>query len=68
MTPTQYDLLERAIVRGTRVAVRIRGAELVIVPLSLRARGGREMIETRQPTTGEPLDIPVDDVEALVAV
>lgn len=65
MTPSQYDVLERAITRGERIAIRRRGAEMVIVPLALRTRGGREFIETRQPTTGEVLTLGIDEIESV---
>lgn len=68
MTPAQYDALERAIIRGERVAIRRRGAELVLVPLAIRARDGREFLEARQPTTGEPMTILVDDIESVEMV
>lgn len=68
MTPDQYDVLERAIVRGQRVAIRFHGAELVIVPLSLASTSGREVLHTRQPTTGEPMLVRVDEIEALEAL
>jgi hypothetical protein len=68
MTPAEYDLLERAILQGERVALRVRGAELVIVPLAVRSFGGRERVETRQPTTGEPMQVIVDDIESLELV
>lgn len=68
MTPGQYDVLERAIARGERVAIRVRGAELVIVPLALKAKNGREILITRQPTTGEAISLAVEDVETVETV
>ncbi len=68
MTPAQYDILERAITRGERIAIRRRGAEMVIVPLALRTRSGREFIETRQPTTGETLALRIDEIESVERV
>lgn len=68
MTPAEYDTLERAIHRGARIAIRRRGGELVIVPVALRFEGGRELLETRHPTSGIPLSLDLADVESLEAV
>lgn len=69
LTHAQYDLLERAIVDGTRIAVRRLGRrEYVVLPLRLRIVDGREAIETRNPTTGHEMTMYLDEVESLEAV
>ncbi len=69
LTHEQYNVLERAVLRGTRVAVFRKGRpESVIVPLSLRTRNGREAIEARHPTTGHDLTIYLDEVERIEVV
>jgi antitoxin (DNA-binding transcriptional repressor) of toxin-antitoxin stability system len=69
LTHEQYDMLERAVIRGTRVAVFRKGRpESLIVPLSLHLRDGREAIEARHPTTGHDLTIYLDDVERIEVV
>ena len=68
MTHDQYDLLERAVSRGQRIAVRRRGAELVIVPLRFDERGGRELIVASHPTTGDDLTIFLDELETVEVV
>ena len=69
LTHEQYDALERAVMRGTRVAIIRKGRpESVIVPLSLRLRDGREAIEARHPTTGHDLTIYLDEVERIEVV
>jgi hypothetical protein len=68
LTTRQYDALERAITAGTRVAIRHRGAEWVVVPERLRTTGGVEAIVTSNPVTGLPLVIPVDEVTDLDVV
>ena len=69
LTHTQYELLERAVVDGTRIAVRRRGRrEYVVIPLRLRLVDGREAIETRNPTTGHEMTMYLDEVESLEAV
>jgi len=69
LTHEQYDALERAVVRGTRVAISRKGRpESVIVPLSIHLRDGREAIETRHPTTGHDLTIYLDEVDGVEVV
>jgi hypothetical protein len=68
LTHRQYDVLERAILDGTRIAVRRRGTEYVVVPQRLLLRGGRESIEARNPTTGDHLVLHVDEIDGIEAV
>jgi hypothetical protein len=69
LTNAQYDILERAVVKGSRVSIRRSGRrESILVPLKLITRNGREMIEARNPTTGHDLTIAVDDIEELEAL
>jgi hypothetical protein len=64
-----YDVLERALAKGSRVSVRRRGRQdYVIVPLAFSTRGGRELVEARNPTTGHALTIYLDEVDAIEAV
>lgn len=68
LTYAQYDRLERAVTRGARIAVYRRGTEYVVIPLSLRTRDGREVIEARNPTTGDRLELFVDELESIEVV
>jgi hypothetical protein len=69
LTHEQYDALERAVVNRTRVAVYRSGRrESVFVPLALRLRDGREVIEARHPTTGYDMAIYLDEIEAFEVV
>jgi len=69
LTHQQYDALERAVVHGTRVAVcRSSGREVIVVPMKLGARDGREFIQTRNPTTGHDMTIFLDEIERLEVV
>lgn len=69
LTHAQYEVLERAIVDGTRIAIRRRGRrEYVVIPLRLRLVDGREAIETRNPTTGHEMTVYLDEVDSLEAV
>jgi hypothetical protein len=69
LTTQQYDQLERAVVDGTRIIVYRRGRrQYVVVPLALRMRDGREVIEARNPTTGHDLAIYLDEIDGLEVV
>jgi phage repressor protein C with HTH and peptisase S24 domain len=68
LTYAQYDRLERAVVRGDRIAVYRRGTEYIVVPLSLRTRDGREVIDSRNPTTGDRLELYIDEIESIEVV
>lgn len=69
LTHQQYETLERAVVNGTRVAVhRSSGREVVVVPLKLSTQGGREFIQTRNPTSGHDMKIFLDEIEGLEVV
>jgi hypothetical protein len=65
LTHDQYDALERAVRVGERVAAYRRGTEYILVPQQLIVRGGREIIRALHPTTGEPIELPLDELEAL---
>jgi hypothetical protein len=69
LTHAQYDALERAVIDGTRIAVRRRGnREYVVIPLRLRVVDGREAIEARNPTTGHDLTLFLDDLQSIEVV
>ena len=64
----EYEALERAIIDRRRIAVYRRGTEYVVVPGRLRMRSGRELIETRHPTTGEALTFYIDEVDDIQVI
>ncbi|HYW51045.1 MAG TPA: hypothetical protein VE861_10575 [Gemmatimonadaceae bacterium] len=68
LTAAQYDALERAIVDRSRVAIRLNGAEMVVIPEAIRTKGGRELLVTQNPSSGLPLMITIDDIERLEVV
>ena len=69
LTHADYDALERALAKGSRVSVLRRGRqEYVIIPLAFNTRGGRELIEARNPTTGDGLTIYLDEIDGIEAV
>lgn len=61
----QYERLERAVTRGDRIIVKRRGTEFVLVPLALVYRAGREVIESRNPTTGDALSLYLDELDSI---
>lgn len=61
----QYERLERAVARGDRIVVNRRGTEFVLVPLALVFRAGREVIESRNPTTGDALSLYIDELDSI---
>lgn len=64
----QYDALESAVAHGRRVAIFRRGTEYIVVPQRLTQRGGREIIETRNPTTGDRQTFFLDEVDGFDVV
>jgi hypothetical protein len=69
LTHAQYEALERAVVDGTRVAIRRRGRrEHIVIPLRLALKNGREVIEARNSTTGHALEIDLEEIEHLEVV
>ena len=69
LNTAQYDALERAIIDGQRIAVyRPGNREVVVVPKRLRLRSGREMIEASHPTTGDRLELYIDEIDGFEVV
>ncbi len=68
LTVQQYDLIERAVAHGDRLVLTRRGTEYVVIPERLVLRGRREAIEARNPTTGDHLELFLDELDAIEAV
>lgn len=68
LTVAQYDALEDAIRDGSRVAVRHRHQNILVVPERLVVRNRREAIEARHPTTGDLLVLWIDEAERIEVV
>jgi hypothetical protein len=68
LTHDEYNLLERALTRGQRIVVNRRGTEYVVIPLALLTKAGRELIETRNPTTGDRMSLFLDELDAIETV
>lgn len=50
---------------GQRVALVRQGREIIVVPLRLYIREGREVIEARHPTTGDLITRAIEDLDAV---
>jgi hypothetical protein len=68
LTHDEYELLERAVLSGRRIAVFRRGTEFIVIPERLRVAGGRESIEARNPTTGDHLTLFLDELDRFEVV
>ena len=68
LTHDQYERLERAVTHGHRIVVHRRGTEYVVVPLALKVRGGREVVEARNPTTGDAMMLMLDELDSIEMV
>lgn len=68
LSHTEYDRLERAVARGQRIAVVRRGTEYIVIPLALHGASGREVIEARNPTTGDAMTLFLDELESIEVV
>jgi hypothetical protein len=68
LTHDEYEALERAIIDRRRIAIYRRGTEFVVVPDRLRMQSGRELIETRHPTTGEGMTFYIDEVDDIQVI
>lgn len=64
-SPAQYDVLERAVARGSRVIVTRRGTPWIVVARQLVVRAGRECLEARHPSTGEFMSFHIDEIDFL---
>jgi hypothetical protein len=67
-THKQYDMLESAILGGTRIAAFRRGTEYVVVPTRLRMIKGREAVEATHPTTGDEITLYLDEMDSFEVV
>lgn len=64
----QYDALERAIIEGRRIAVYRRGTEYVVLPQALKLENGRERVAAIHPTTGESIELYIDEIDRIEVV
>ena len=68
LTHRQYDILEKAIQTGRRIAAFRRGTEYVVVPTKLRMISGREAVEATHPTTGDQITLYLDELDRFEVV
>jgi hypothetical protein len=67
-THKQYDMLEKAIQSGRRIAAFRRGTEYVVVPTKLRMISGREAVEATHPSTGDQITLYLDEMDSFEVV
>lgn len=65
LTVRQYNDLEAAIRKGSRIAIMRRGTEYLVIAERLAMIGRREAIETRHPATGMQMTIFVDEADSI---
>jgi hypothetical protein len=68
LRPGDYDRLERAVMDGRRIALVRQGREIVVIPLRLFVRDGREVIEARHPTTGDLITRSIEELDGVEIV
>ena len=68
LSVAQYDRLEHAITTGARLALMRRGTEFLVIPERLRLEAGREVIVARHPSTGQRLELRVEDLDSIELV
>jgi hypothetical protein len=68
LTVAEYDVLERAIVDASRIAVFRRGTEFLVIPERLVTQDGAESIIARHPTTGARLVLRLVDCDHIELV
>lgn len=65
LSPRDYDQLERAVMERRRIVLVRQGRDIIVIPLRLFMREGREVIEARHPTTGDLITRVIDDLDAV---
>ena len=67
-SPRDYDVLERAVADRGRLSVTRNGSQYIVLAQRLVALKGREALEARHPSTGEPMRFFVDEIERIEAI
>jgi hypothetical protein len=68
LTPDALDALERAVREHSRVALRRRGTEYVVVAERLDTAGKDDVLAGRLPMTGELLTFALHDLESFAVL
>ena len=68
MSVADYDRLERAIVEGRRLSFWRRGTEFLVIPERLKLANGREVILARHPSTGQRMELFIDELDAIEVI
>lgn len=62
-TPAEMDRLERAIDDASRIQLSRRGTEYIVVPRSVRADFGADVLSAVHAGTGDRIEFRMDEVE-----
>ncbi len=65
LTTRQYDALEGAVTHSRRVSIYRRGTEFLGIPQRIFQDGRREAVSILHPTTGEEINVFLDEIERL---
>jgi hypothetical protein len=68
LTHEQYNRLEAALSGARRIRISRRGTEYVLVPLAMRTQDRREVMDAKNPTTGDAMTLFLDEVDSVEAV
>lgn len=68
MSVADYDRLERAIVDGRRLSFWRRGTEFLVIPERLKLANGREVILARHPSTGQRMELFIDELDSIEVI
>ena len=68
MSVADYDRLERAIVDGRRLSFWRRGTEFLVIPERLKLANGREVVLARHPSTGQRMELFIDELDAIEVI
>jgi len=70
LSHVQYEVLERAIAHGHRIALTRHGGgtDLVVMPERIRVVTGREALDARHPSTGDHLTVFLDELDTVEPV
>jgi len=68
MSVADYDRLERAIVDGRRLSFWRRGTEFLVIPERLKLANGREVVLARHPSTGQRMELFIDELDSIEVI
>ena len=64
LSPDEFDALELAVRRGSRVVIQRRGTEYVVIARRLITEGG-ERLESVHPSTGDAIVFVLEELDSI---